>query len=67
MGIFKNIRMTERWHAQLRGEFFNTLNHSNFTSSGNNYPNQSLSSAGFGTITTAYDPRILQLALKIVF
>jgi hypothetical protein len=67
MGVFKNIPITERWRAQLRGEFFNTFNHSNFTSLTNNYPNQSVSSAGFGTITTAYDPRILQLALKVVF
>ncbi|HLX43390.1 MAG TPA: carboxypeptidase regulatory-like domain-containing protein [Bryobacteraceae bacterium] len=67
MGVFKNIPITERWRAQLRGEFFNTFNHSNFTSASNNYPTQSLSSAGFGTITTAYDPRILQVALKVTF
>lgn len=67
MGIFKNIPITERWRVQLRGEFFNTLNHSNFTSSGSNYPNESVNSAGFGTITAAYDPRILQLALKVFF
>jgi hypothetical protein len=67
MGVFKNIPITERWRAQLRGEFFNTFNHSNFTSLSSNYPNQSLSSAGFGTIAAAYDPRILQLALKVSF
>ena len=67
MGIFKNIRVTERWFVQLRGEFFNTLNHSNFTNSGNNYPNRSVNSGGFGTITSAYDPRIIQLALKVTF
>ncbi len=67
MGIFKNIPITERWSAQLRGEFFNALNHPNFTNSGNNYPNNSVNSAGFGTITAAYDPRIIQLALKVFF
>jgi hypothetical protein len=25
MGVFKNIPITERWRAQLRGEFFNTF------------------------------------------
>lgn len=67
MGAFKNIPITERWRAQLRGEFFNTFNHANFTSTSNNYPVIGVSSGGFGTITTAYDPRIIQLALKVVF
>jgi len=68
MGVFKNIPITERWRAQLRGEFFNTFNHSNFTDPVKlNYPNESVNAAGFGTITSAYDPRILQLALKVTF
>jgi len=67
MGVFKNIRATERWRVQLRGEFFNVLNHANFTSAGNNYPTEGLNSSTFGTITAAYDPRILQLALKVFF
>jgi hypothetical protein len=68
MGVFKNIPITERWHAQLRGEFFNTFNHPNFTDAlSHNYPANSVNAAGFGTITNAYDPRILQLALKVTF
>jgi len=67
MGLFKNIPIKERWRVQLRGEFFNTFNHPNFTSTSSNYPNFTLSSSTFGTITNAYDPRILQLALKVVF
>ena len=70
MGLFKNILITERWRAQLRGEFFNTFNHSNFTSplsGGSNYPVLSQSSGTFGTITSANDPRIIQIALKVVF
>jgi hypothetical protein len=70
MGLFKNILITERWRAQLRGEFFNTFNHTNFTtpaSGGSNYPVLSQSSSTFGTITSANDPRIIQLALKVVF
>jgi hypothetical protein len=75
MGLFKNIRITERWNAQLRGEFFNVLNHANFTNSNNNYPANNVSGANFGTITNAYGsliqdpfgPRIIQLALKVTF
>jgi hypothetical protein len=72
MGLFKNIPITERWRVQLRGEFFNTFNHSNFTTptsggSNSNYPTFTLSSSTFGTITSANDPRIIQLALKVVF
>jgi hypothetical protein len=67
MGVFKNMPITERFRAQLRVEFFNTFNHSNFTNTSNNYPNINLSSSTFGTITAAYDPRILQFALKVFF
>jgi hypothetical protein len=75
MGLFKNIRITERWIAQLRGEFFNTFNHPNLTNSSNNYPIFSVNSGGFGTITNAFGsnisdpfgPRVIQLALKVTF
>ena len=73
MGLFKNIPITERWRAQFRAEFFNTFNHSNFTyvgsppSGASNYPVLSVSSSTFGTITSASDPRIIQLALKVFF
>jgi len=67
MGAFKNITITERWRAQLRGEFFNTFNHTNFTNSSNNYPIFGVSSGGFGTVGAAGDPRIIQLAMKVVF
>jgi hypothetical protein len=72
MGLFKNILFTERWRMQLRGEFFNTFNHANFTTptsggSNSNYPVFTLSSSTFGTVLSANDPRIIQLALKVVF
>ncbi|MDQ6707361.1 MAG: hypothetical protein M3Z85_15460, partial [Acidobacteriota bacterium] len=43
-------------------EFFNVLNHTNF-----NLPVSTLSSASFGKIQNAGDPRILQFALKYSF
>jgi hypothetical protein len=62
IGIFKNIPIHERVHAQFRAEFFNVLNKVNF-----NAPNNTIGGAGFGTIVAAGDPRIGQLALKILF
>ncbi|HEY3444374.1 MAG TPA: carboxypeptidase regulatory-like domain-containing protein [Paludibaculum sp.] len=62
-GIFKEFPLGgERFRLQFRGEFFNTFNHANF-----NNPNVSQSANGFGSITSAQDPRIGQLALKFLF
>lgn len=62
-GIFKEFPLVgERFRLQFRAEFFNTLNRANF-----NNPNVTQSSGGFGSITSAQDPRIGQLALKVLF
>ena len=62
LGAFKNIRITERLNIQLRAEFFNVFNRANF-----NNPGTTVTSGSFGNILSARDPRIGQLALKIVF
>jgi hypothetical protein len=62
VGLFKSLRLTEGLRMQLRGEFFNVLNHTNPAS-----PTTSLNSAGFGSIRGAADPRIGQMALKLLF
>jgi YVTN family beta-propeller protein len=46
----------------LRAEFFNVFNHTNFTN-----PTGNITSSNFGTITSARDPRIGQVAAKITF
>lgn len=61
-GLFKNIPMGERVNLQFRAEFFNVLNHANFQDPSNSY-----TGGGFGQIFGASDPRIGQLALKVVF
>ena len=62
MGIFKNFPFRDRYRIQFRAEFFNVLNHANF---GN--PSNAVNAGAFGSITSAADPRIGQLALKFLF
>jgi len=52
----------ERHRIELRFEFFNALNHTNF-----NAPVNRLSSSTFGLIQSSGDPRILQFASKYSF
>ena len=47
---------------EVRVEAFNLLNTANLGA-----PNAVLGAANFGTITSAFDPRVVQLALKFVF
>jgi hypothetical protein len=60
--LFKDFAFKERARVQLRGESFNLFNHPNLGP-----PNTTVTSPNFGRITTALDPRILQLALKVIF
>ncbi len=52
----------EQVKLEARFEAFNAINHANF-----NNPTANVSSSTFGRITSAGDPRILQLAMKINF
>lgn len=61
-GLFKNFPFRENCKVQVRAEFFNVFNRANF-----NNPSNSVSAGAFGSISGAADPRIGQLALKIVF
>jgi hypothetical protein len=69
MGLTKNFLFTERWRLQFRAEFFNVFNHANFMDDSVSLTNfQKLSSkSSFGAIQQAADPRIGQLALKLLF
>jgi hypothetical protein len=60
--LFKEFIFTERWRLQFRAETFNLQNRANFQN-----PTASVSSGTFGRITAAYDPRVMQFALKLFF
>jgi len=62
VALFRSFTFHERVTVQLRGEFFNVLNRANF-----NNPTTTVSAGGFGSITGSGDPRIGQLALKVMF
>jgi len=47
---------------QFRSEAFNIENRANFQN-----PTSTVSSGTFGRITAAYDPRVLQFAMKLFF
>jgi hypothetical protein len=49
-------------HLEVRGEAFNLLNRTNYRA-----PNGNRSAAAYGTITTTYDPRIMQFGVKLGF
>jgi Carboxypeptidase regulatory-like domain/TonB-dependent Receptor Plug Domain len=62
VSIFKDFRFSERYRLQIRSEAFNIENRANFQN-----PTATVSSGTFGRITAAYDPRVLQFAMKLFF
>ncbi|HEX9199357.1 MAG TPA: hypothetical protein VF865_07350 [Acidobacteriaceae bacterium] len=61
--MIKNNRINDRFHAQLRADFFNALNHPSFGT-----PNLSPTSGAFGTITSQANlPRTVQIGLRLAF
>jgi len=60
--LTRRFQIREHQRFELRFEFFNILNHTNL-----NLPVTSRSSANFGRIQSAADPRILQFAAKFNF
>jgi hypothetical protein len=70
LSLIKNTAITERVRFQLRGEAFNFVNHRNLGNPGTSFSpgaNGLNNSATFGVITSARDPRIMQLGAKLMF
>jgi len=58
----KKFGITEKIALRLQGGFFNLFNHSNFR-----LPTGNSNSSLFGKSTSTYEPRIIQLALRLDF
>ena len=62
LAIFKNVGVTRAARLQVRAELFNVLNKTNW-----NAPGRTLGGSGFGEVTSAADPRIIQLGAKLIW
>jgi hypothetical protein len=62
MSLHKTTRLRENLTLQFRAEFFNVFNHAQF-----NNPQGLFDSSQFGEVTSARDPRIGQLSLKMLW
>jgi hypothetical protein len=62
VSLFKYCNLDEKRRVQFRAECFNLLNHPNF-----GLPVNDVESPAFGQILQAGSPRLIQLAVKLVF
>jgi len=62
MALSREFQMRERYRLQVRGDFFNILNHPNWGA-----PSLSITSGTFGQITSFSSPRIIQMSMKFFF
>lgn len=70
LSLIKDTPLGERMKLQFRAEAFNWINHTNLGLPNMSFgagPNGLNNNAAFGTITSARDSRIGQLALKLIF
>jgi hypothetical protein len=62
--VHKKIPLSETRYVQFRAEIFNVFNHTNYSNPDGHFSD---GLSGFGKITSAGDPRLLQFALKFFF
>lgn len=62
LGLGRKFQITERYALTFRSEWFNSFNRANFTN-----PNATVGTASAGVISSDVAPRVIQMALKLVF
>ena len=62
LAVIRRVPVSAGASIEVRAEIFNLLNTANF-----NAPAAVAGAANFGTITSALDPRVVQLAVKLLF
>jgi hypothetical protein len=69
LSLFKNFVFSETRgsNLQFRAEFFNVWNHTQLWADSTGGISNNAAAGDFGKITRAYDPRTIQLALKLYF
>jgi hypothetical protein len=68
--LFKNFTIKERFRFQFRAEAYNTFNHTQYSKVNTTITFNAAgvnTNAAAGQITEARDPRIMQLALRMIF
>jgi len=63
LGLFKNIKLSERFRFQFRAEAFNVFNHTNPICCSS----VALTSTSFGQVVSTRDPRTMELGAKFLF
>ena len=63
LSVVKQFKVRERLTLQLRGEFFNAFNNTNFADA----PGRTAFTPSFGRYFAAENPRQVQIALKLLF
>lgn len=62
VAAIRNVKFGERFNLQIRGEFFNVFNHTNFSGI-----DTVINDASFGQVTSTHLPRNIQLGVKLYF
>ena len=62
LSLAKHFNLTERVNLRFQADFYNAPNTANFSGL-----NTTITSSAYGTISSAYPPRQIQLALKLAF
>jgi hypothetical protein len=66
--LLKDTQLTERFKMEFRAEFFNIVNHSQFSRVDGNISDGDVTQGGtFGKVLNVRDPRLIQFALKVIW